>query len=389
MAQKTDSLQQVDLTQLKNVLPLFYDNRQPLYLWGRPSTGKTSAIRQFAQAQAEKLKLRYSEDEFGEGIFTLKVITLSQFDSPDLRGMPQVIIDANDKTKSYTEFVPTAELPRYGQGILFFDEMNQADDTTRSACYQIILEGRYGSLPPVIDQNGKHTFWRVAASNTENDFCSVNTSSLALLRRFCHLSVSPTVKEVTDYFTKIGIDFRIPAYLSSFSDDLFPQKYDEKLIDNKANPFPSTWHSLGLMIQGLKTTNQKDDSGADTIYTLAASCVGAPTAAKFVSFVKMMGKIDIDKILKDPEGEFKEINKLPERASMMYAIVYSIGNMWVKKEHGLKAAETLAVASAMSPEFSVTFMTMILTNRRRMIELTAEKGFHTLLTRLGIFFDVI
>lgn len=127
MAQKTDSLQQVNLTELKNVLPAFYNSRQPLYLWGRPSTGKTSSIRQFAQEQAEKMKLKYSEDEFGEGIFTLKVITLSQFDSPDLRGMPQVIIDKNDNSKSFTEFVPTAELPRTGQGILFFDEMNLAD----------------------------------------------------------------------------------------------------------------------------------------------------------------------------------------------------------------------------------------------------------------------
>jgi len=127
MAEKNNSLEQVNLTELKNLLPSFHKSRTPLYLWGRPSTGKTSIIRQYAQDMAKKAGLRFSEDEFGEDIFTLKIITLSQFDSPDLRGMPQVIIDDKDKTKSFTEFIPTAELPRTGQGILFFDEMNLAD----------------------------------------------------------------------------------------------------------------------------------------------------------------------------------------------------------------------------------------------------------------------
>jgi hypothetical protein len=380
MTEKNNTLEQVNLTQLKSLLPAFMKSKTPLYLWGRPSTGKTSIIRQFAQEQAGKLGLRYSEDEYGKDIFTLKVITLSQFDSPDLRGMPQVVIDEKDKAKSYTEFVPTAELPRIGQGILFFDEMNLADDTTRAACYQIILEGRYGSLPAVVDANGNQTFWRVAASNTENDFCSVNVSSLALLRRFSHLSVMPEHKEVIDYFIKQGIDFRIPAYLSSFSEDLFPQKFDEKLVDNKANPFPSTWQSLGIMMDKM--------TDIDLIYKLAASCVGTPVAAKFQSFVRMMGKLDIDKILKDPEKEISDIKKLPEKASMLYAVVYSIGNSWIKKEKHLKAPVMIKLAEALPPEFAVTFASILLSTRRSS-ELTAEPTFHKFLTKIGVFFDSI
>ena len=118
------SLQQVDIKTLKELVPYYFNNRIPLYLWGRPSTGKTSSIRQFAQEEAKRRGLRYSEDKYGEDIFTLKVITLSQFDSPDLRGMPEITKSMNGQ--SITTFVPTAELPRYGQGILFFDEMNMA-----------------------------------------------------------------------------------------------------------------------------------------------------------------------------------------------------------------------------------------------------------------------
>jgi hypothetical protein len=251
-------------------------------------------------------------------------------------------------------------------------------DTTRAACYQIILEGRYGSLPPVVDKNGQQTFWRVAASNTENDFCSVNTSSLALLRRFCHLSVMPQAKEVIDYLIKQGVDFRVPAFLSSFSEDLFPQKFDEKLIDNKANPFPSTWHALAIMINKIKDI--------DLIYKLSASCVGAPVAAKFQAFVKMMGKLDIDKIIADPEKEIKEIKKLPESASMLYAVVYSIGNCWIKKEKGLKAPVMAKIAQAFPAEFGVTFSSIILSTRRS-LELTSDPAFCQYLTKIGVFFD--
>ena len=120
-----DTLQEIDMKTLKDLIPYYFHNRIPLYLWGRPSTGKTSAIRQFAKEEAKRRNLKYSEDEYGKDIFTMKVITLSQFDSPDLRGMPEIV--NTESGHNLTTFVPTAELPRIGQGILFFDEMNLAD----------------------------------------------------------------------------------------------------------------------------------------------------------------------------------------------------------------------------------------------------------------------
>ncbi len=83
-------MQQINLKTLKNLLPHYYDMRQSLYLWGKPSSGKTAIIRQFAKEMAANLKLQYSEDEFGKDIFTLRIIPLSQFDAPDIRGMPEL-----------------------------------------------------------------------------------------------------------------------------------------------------------------------------------------------------------------------------------------------------------------------------------------------------------
>lgn len=370
------SLQQVDIKTLKELIPYYFYNRIPLYLWGRPSTGKTSSIRQFAREEANRRGLEYSEDEYGENIFTLKVITLSQFDSPDLRGMPEIIKEKNGK--SLTTFVPTAELPRIGQGIIFFDEMNMSDETTRAACYQIILEGRYGSLPAVKNKHGKDAFWRIAASNTENDFCNVNVSSLALLRRFSHMEITMKIDDAINYFMKVSLDSRIIAFLKNSPEELFPQKWDEKLLDNKANPFPSTWENLGKMIQ--------KKSNFDTIFHLAASCVGAPVAAKFVDYCKMVDKLDMEEILKEPKKELDKISKLNERASLLYAVIFSIGQRWHNKDKKVTAAKVLEITEALPAEFGTSFVQHVL--EARMHELTKQKNFERILTKFGRYFDV-
>jgi len=376
MGKINSNLQQVDIKTLKTLVPYYFANRIPLYLWGRPSTGKTSSIRQFAQDEAKRRGLRYSEDEYGEDIFTMKVITLSQFDSPDLRGMPEITkVEGGD---SITTFVPTAELPRVGQGILFFDEMNLADDTTRAACYQIILEGRYGSLATVKNKHGKDAFWRVAASNTENDFCNVNVTSLALLRRFSHVEVTMSVNEAVNYFMSVGIDSRIIAFVKNSPEELFPQKWDEKLIDNKANPFPSSWENLGRMIQ--------PKSNFDTIYHLAASCVGAPVAAKFVDYCKMVDKLDMEEIIKEPKKKIAEIAKMNEKASLLYAVIFSIGQRWHNKDKKVGPAKVLEVAEVLPAEFGTSFVQHVL--EARMHELTKQPNFERILTKFGRYFDV-
>ena len=392
MSKENTSLQEVNLKTLGKSLSSFYEHGIPLYLWGRPSTAKTSKIREFAKAQAAKMGLQYSEDKYGADIFTLKVITLSQYDSPDLRGMPEIVGTAN----RVTEFVPTVELPRVGQGIIFFDEMNLADAQTRAACYQYILEGRYGSLPAVLDKNGKESFWRCAASNTENDFSNVNDSSLALLRRFSHMSIQPDVEEVTDYYAALGLDPRIVSYIKSHPEDLFPQKWDEKLLDNKANPFPSTWENAAKMVESIHPERK---SGADAkeaennMFALVASCVGAPLASKFSSFCTLIGQIDEGEFVRNPKKEIAKMMAHEEKSSLMYAATYALSYKWKKRmnyEHGgkahkVKGEDIVNIANELSPEFSTSFMIACMTSRST--EITNAPGAKDVLLKIGKYFD--
>lgn len=377
-------MQEINLRTLRSLLSEYYDHKIPLYLWGKPSSGKTSILRQFAQAKAKELGLEYSEDDFGEKLFTFKVITLSQFDSPDLRGMPELTGTGKERR---TTFIPTKELPRTGQGIIFFDEMNLADDTVRAACYQYILEGRYGNVPPVMKKikSGKgeesevFAFWRCAASNTEQDYSGVNQTGLALLRRFCHYQIEPEVDEIVGYFLEMNRDARVIAYLKTAPQDLFPEKWDERLLDLKANPFPYTWELAAILIKGKNDFN--------VMANLVAGCVGPGVAGRFIAFCKTIGKFDIDKFIKNPKEESKRIEKEPERASLYYAIISSLASWWFQKVKKLEAKKVVVIAGVLPPEFSVAFLKLIIKKRTR--ELTDQEGFQKLLTDLGVFFDEV
>ena len=377
-------MHKINLKTLKSLLPIYYNHRIPLYLWGKPSSGKTSSIRQFAQAKAKELGLKYSEDEFGKDIFTMKVITLSQFDAPDLRGMPELVGEGINRR---TQFIPSKELPREGQGIIFFDEMNLADDSVRAACYQYILEGRYSNIPPikVKDENGREVdaFWRVAASNTEQDYSGVNQTSLALLRRFCHYSIEPEVDEIVNYFLEHEKDPRVIAYLKNSPQDLFPAVWDERLLDQKANPFPYTWELASILIQGREDSTE--------LFNLVSGCVGEDVARRFTAFCKLAGKLDIDKFIKNPKVEIEKILQDKERASLYWAVISSLASWWYQKAKKLTAEKVVEIASLLTEQkqadFAVAFLKMIL--KRRTKELIDVEGFQTLLTSLGVYFDEI
>jgi len=369
----------INLEELQKLLGSYYEIRQSLYLWGKPSSGKTSMIRQFAQSKAKELGLKYSEDDFGKDIFTCKIIPLSQFDSPDLRGMPEIV---GDKLKT-TQFIPSAELPREGQGIIFLDELNMADDTTRAACYQYILEGRYSNLPCIKDKDGKETFWRVAASNSEQDYCSVNSTSLALLRRFCHLEVEPDLEEVLTFLHDNKLDTRVIAYLRNFPEDLFPKEWNEKLLDKKANPFPYTWEIAGRLIGKLGTKSKAEQN---TLIQLVGSCVGPEVATRFNSYIKLIGKLDINKLIANPEKEIAIISESEEKTSLFYSIISTLTSYWYQKKKNLTPKKVVKIGGLLPAEFAVAFLKLVI--RKRPNQLTTVPELNVLLRNLGIYLDL-
>ena len=357
---KKSNLEVLNLKELKEILNIYYANKSTLYLWGKPSTGKTSIIRQFAQKKATDLGLKYSEDVFAEDTFTLKIFTLSQCDSPDLRGMPKI---SNKDGTDVTSFIPTEDLPRVGHGILFFDELNNADETTQRAAYQLIQEGSYGNLPCLKESDGTDAFWRVAASNSEDDMCGVAQLPLALLRRFSHYEVMPDVSEVIEYFSKSGLDSRVISYLGANNSDLFPIAWEEKLLDKKANPFPFQWERIARMISGL------DIKKINTIEKIASGCVGPEISRKFKAHIIVSNTINWTNLLSKEENivaeEIEKINNDTQKISLIWSVMSEFSSRWKASKSNKKIVtqqQATNIIKNLDIEFKIGFAKLLFNN---------------------------
>ena len=141
-----------------------------LFLWGAHGLGKSSLVHQVAR-------------DANIGFVDLRC---AQMDAVDLRGLPDRGSDGR------THFLPPAELPVEGEGILFLDELNRASTEVVAALFQLVLERRIGQyiLP---------AGWSiVAAGNFAGGQYDVNELDPAFSDRFCHAVVSsgrPTFDE--------------------------------------------------------------------------------------------------------------------------------------------------------------------------------------------------
>lgn len=148
-----------------------------LYLWGVHGLGKSSLVRQVA-------------DEQGIDFTDFRC---AQIEASDLRGLPDKGSDGR------THFLPPADLPTSGSGILFLDELNRANNEVLAAAFQLVLDRRVGQyrLP---------AGWSiVCAGNLDNGDYTVTELDPAFRDRFCHVllaSGKSTFNEWADWMSQ-------------------------------------------------------------------------------------------------------------------------------------------------------------------------------------------
>jgi hypothetical protein len=149
-----------------------------LFVWGVQGIGKSTCVKDYCKRQAEINGLKYSDigpfedDEFGFIDFRC-----SQIEAADLRGLP-------DRVDGKTKYLPPFDLPTKGQGILFLDELNRAEDDVLQAAFQLVLDRRIGSY--ILPEG-----WSVVvAGNYAEGFNVNNFSDAAFLDRFCHMDLT-------------------------------------------------------------------------------------------------------------------------------------------------------------------------------------------------------
>lgn len=297
-------VKKVNHKELATLVKHYYKNITPLFVWGTFGIGKSRTIKDEAELIAkEKSKTfvdwnktdpKQKQEIFNspEKYFCLIDIRLSEYDSSDIKGLP----DFQSSDKKSIEFrVPfwalLLENPK-SDGILLFDEINLATPLVMSSCYKIIYDR-------VINDGKINDNWLIiGCGNKQEDRANTQDVAPPLLDRGGEVElVVPSIDAWTEWAAKNDIDTRIIGFLNFKSSNLFVVDFN----DTQKYTTSRGWERVSRLIKG--------ENELETIELVSSSAISEGISKEFLAFCKLNSKIDLNRIIEHPEeiAEIKDI----------------------------------------------------------------------------------
>jgi len=252
----------------------------PLMIWGPPGVGKSAVIYQVC---AE------------EGIEFVDV-RLAQREPVDIRGLPVPRDDG-------VHWLVSAEWPRGGRGIIFFDELTASDRSLQVAAYEFILDRRLGDLYRVPDG-----WYLCAAGNRTADRAVALTMSSALSNRFCHLDVEVELEDWVAWATARGVHPQVIGFIRFQPHLLFAMEGDLQ----QGWPSPRSWERVGLELE------QAEQDGLDEILlrAIVQGLVGPAATTEFFAYRAAATELPMVEAMLKGNAPLE----IPERPDQRYAL---------------------------------------------------------------------
>ncbi|MFC4057623.1 AAA family ATPase [Planomonospora corallina] len=263
---------------------------RPVFLWGAPGIGKSSLVRDFADALG------------------LECVTLlgTQLAPEDLIGVPEV---AGGRSR----FAPPESIARDEPYCLFLDELNASAPEVQKAFYSLILDRRLGTyeLPA-----GSIV---IGAGNRATDNALARPMASALVNRLVHLHLRASATDWLTWAAANGIHQWIVDYLVQRPDHLWsaPPKTEEPFSS------PRAWHMLSDVMH-----SYGDGIDEETLAMLAFGTLTAAHASAFRAYVKKVRHAyDLDAVIK---GEVPW-PRAPEDRDLLYFLAETFRARLVKE----------------------------------------------------------
>ena len=299
--------------EIKRAVAYLTAQKVPLFIWGPPGIGKSSAVRDVAR-------------ERGVGFIDLRLTLL---DPTDLRGIPFF-----DGQKGRAVWAPPVFLPHEeeSEGILFLDELNSAPPAVQAGAYQLILDRRIGEyrLP-----DG----WAVvAAGNREGDRGVVYRMPTPLANRFVHLQMEPDSAQWREWALDRGVDETIVGFLQARPDALF---LFDPTAERHSFATPRSWEYVDTIL--------KSSPDPDLLMPLIAGAVGEELAAEFLSWRTAVGALpNIEAVLRGEEAD------VPESPNALYVLASLLVKRVDRSTPSEALEHLLEYLLRLPPEFSVS-----------------------------------
>jgi hypothetical protein len=349
--------ERTSLSEIKEVLRCAYKIGRPVFLYGKPGIGKSSLVRSIAQ----ELRIDFID------------LRLSQVLPEDLRGFPKIngirerqktimeqeleehlcmgwrylgtlpsgriIVESEDKAEEETRWIRSEFLPTSGRGILFLDELPNAEPSKQNAALQLVLDRRLGNY--ILPEG----WFVVAAGNGAEDRAHVFELSSALNNRFINIDFPvPTFEEWFDW--GVGkIHPGIFGFLKLKPSMMF--KFDPRAKD-RAWPSLRTWEIASDLF--------KASSNDPSVVRFA---VGEGAGIEFEGFWNLRSKMpDPDKVFQDPERA-----KIPDDLSLQHLMAAVVAERAMQRKDPKTVDAACAIISKLPPELGMMSIKIIVSTK--------------------------
>lgn len=334
-----------NITVAKEVVCLCREAEISLFLWGTHGLGKSSLVRQVA-------------DELGIEFIDLRC---AQMEAVDLRGFPAKGDDGR------THFLPPAELPAGGEGILFLDELNRAGDDIVAALFQLVLDRRVGEyqLPEG---------WSiVAAGNFGDSDYNVNELDPAFLDRFCHVVVSSgdsTIDEWSSWMMKEhgDIAYNVVNFCTVSGRNLESPSEDNLSFEIK--PSRRSWDAA---VRGLTAIQDKEFSQS-AVQQFLIGLVGLDVAISFLNHTPTVLPKDILRAGMQRMKRRLQQCKRHELSAIIAGLIESLPAALENSDMKINLFDFIDFLSAEHPDLAIAFCTSALATDPEFKELETKSA---------------
>ncbi len=337
-------------SELKLLIKEYYKKKLALFIWGTFGIGKSREVLEISKDLAKERartfcewnKMTKEEKQeayaYPEKYFVLIDIRLSEFDSSDIKGLPNFQGD-NDAIEWKSPFFAKLLAKDNSDGILLFDEINLSTPLVMSSTYKIIYDR------VINDEKVNENWLIIGCGNLDNDRAFTHTLPAPLKDRGGEVEL--TVPNVEDWTNNFAIpnkmDSRIIGYVNFKQSSLHKVNFD----DNQKFVTPRGWERIHNLIKGVNDWN--------TIELLCNSAIGEGTAIEFVSFCKIQEKLKLEDVIKNPE----KIRKI-EKPDIKYFLVSALAERYSNnKDKSVNFSKLMQVSKILDEMNNAEFVALL------------------------------
>lgn len=307
-------------SQLTQLLTHTIQARLPILIVGGPGIGKTSIVKQAAEAAGADIVISHP----------------AVADPTDAKGFPWI-------EKGKASFVPFGDVRRLLESekdvVWFMDDLGQAPPAVQASYMPWLLERQVNGhrLPDHVTI--------IAATNRRTDRAGVTGVLEPVKSRFTAIvELEPDLDEWSQwYLQQPDLPPEVVAFLRFKSGDGLLYKF-EPSADLKNCPLPRTWEAAARII-ALRMP-------AAIEHAALIGAVGEGAAAELAGFLEMYRQLpNLDSIIMDPDAA-----TIPEKTSVMYAVTTGLASKTTEKNISRVARYAQRLVDAHHGEFATLLL---------------------------------